>query len=121
MNFNTGSKTFTGTPTISTLLYIDYGVTVTYTAPASTHTAISTFIILIQNQVASVATAINSASPVVGSNYTLQFDAGTFVDPEGDTLYYSAYQVSGAPLPYWAYFQPTTRYFHISAPYVNVL
>lgn len=70
MNFNTGSKTFTGQPTITGKLYVIYGVTVQYSVSVI-HESISTFIINVQNSAATVATSINSASPVVGSNYTL--------------------------------------------------
>lgn len=87
--FTPGSKTFSGQPTTTGKLYIIYGVTVTYPSLV-VHESISTFIINVQNSPATVATSINSASPVVGSNYTLQFDSGTFVDPEGDTLNYYA-------------------------------
>lgn len=89
LTFAPGSKTFSGQPTTSGKLYIIYGVTVTYPGPII-HESISTFIVNVQNTVATLVTDINSASPVVGSNYTLQFDSGTFVDIEGDTLYYFA-------------------------------
>lgn len=58
---------------------------------------------------------------MVGSNYTLQFDSGTFLDPEGDTLFYFANQQSADPLPSWAFFMPTTRTFRIIAPTPQVL
>lgn len=118
--FSAGSRTFSGQPTTTGKLYIIYGVTVTYPSTV-VHESISTFIINVQNSAATVATSINSASPVVGSNYTLQFDSGTFVDPEGDTLNYYASRQSGDPLPQWAFFVPTTRTFRIIAPVPQVL
>jgi hypothetical protein len=44
LNFATGSKTFTGQPTITGKLYVIYGVTVTYSA-SDVHESISTFIV----------------------------------------------------------------------------
>lgn len=58
---------------------------------------------------------------MTGSNYNLQFDSGTFLDPEGDTLYYFANLQNGDPLPSFAYFQPMTRTFKITAPIPQVL
>ena len=76
---------------------------------------------MVTNTAASVATAINSGSPIVGTNYSMQFDIGTFLDPEGDTLVYFANLADGTPLPSWAFFQPTVRTFKITAPLTQVL
>ena len=51
----------------------------------------------------------------------MQFDIGTFLDPEGDTLFYFANLADGTPLPSWAFFQPTVRTFKITAPLTQVL
>ncbi len=71
LGFNTATRTFSGQPTMMGKLFVTYGVTVTYTSPAATHEAISTFIINVLNGPATLATQINSASPVVGTNYQL--------------------------------------------------
>jgi hypothetical protein len=67
-----------------------------------------------------VGSTINSASPVVGSLYTLTFDPQTFTDVESDTLYYFANMASGDPLPPYAYFLPMTRTFRIVSPVTGI-
>ncbi len=48
---------------------------------------------------------------VVGSTFSLTLPAGTFNDPDGDALTYSATGLNGAALPAWLTFNATTRTF----------
>jgi hypothetical protein len=48
---------------------------------------------------------------VAGSAFSLTLPAGTFTDPDGDVLTYSATAVDGSPLPSWLAFDATTRTF----------
>ncbi|MEJ0078343.1 MAG: Ig-like domain-containing protein [Alphaproteobacteria bacterium] len=68
-----------------------------------------------------------SQSPVVANpipdqffpedtGWTFQFAANTFVDPEGDSLTYSAQTSSNGPLPGWLTFNASTRTFRGAPP-----
>lgn len=77
MTFNPASRTFTGTPPSIGKLYFTMIATLTFDPVSSVteiNSAASTFVINGQNTPPAVGSTINSASPVVGSLYTLTFD-----------------------------------------------
>jgi hypothetical protein len=51
-----------------------------------------------------------------GSTISLQLPAGSFTDPQGQTLSFTATQSSGAALPSWLSFSPSTLTFSGTAP-----
>ena len=123
MSFTPTSRTFTGTPPSIGKLYFTMIATLTFDAVSGfteINSVASTFVINGQNNPPAVGSTINSASPVVGSLYTLTFDPQTFTDLESDTLYYFANMASGDPLPPYAYFLPTTRTFRIVSPVTGI-
>ena len=102
--------TFSGTPGNADVGHISIKLTATDPSNASVST---TFALIVTN--------VNDA-PVVGApvppqsipqdgslNFTLP--AGTFVDPDGDTLTLSATQADGSALPAWLTFNPVTGTF----------
>jgi hypothetical protein len=124
MTFTAASRSFTGTPPSIGKLYFTMIATLTFdpvgSDPSEINSVASTFIINGQNNPPAVGSTINSASPVVGSLYTLTFDPQTFTDLETDSLFYFANMASGDPLPPYAYFLPTTRTFRIISPVTGI-
>jgi hypothetical protein len=57
---------------------------------------------------------------VVGSAFSLTLPAGTFNDPDGDALTYSATSSNGAALPSWLTFNPATRTLNGTPTSANV-
>jgi hypothetical protein len=51
-----------------------------------------------------------------GRPVSFALPAGTFLDPQGETLRYAATQANGQPLPAWLSFNPTTKTFSGTAP-----
>lgn len=57
-------------------------------------------------------TTFAPANPfVVTAASTFSFPAGSFIDPDGDVITYSATLMNGSALPSWLTFNPTTRTF----------
>ena len=54
---------------------------------------------------------LTDQSATKGGAFSLQLPVGTFIDPEGQTLTYSATRGDGGPLPSWLTFNPGTRSF----------
>lgn len=50
-------------------------------------------------------------SITAGDTYQFTLPAGSFIDPDGDTLSYTATLQGGLPLPDWLVFDPSTRTF----------
>jgi len=63
------------------------------------------------NQVPFVANNLTDQSATKGSGFTYIFPGNTFVDPEGETLTYTATRADGSPLPSWLTFNGGTRSF----------
>lgn len=110
LQFDPATRTFSGTPGNADVGLIGIKLTATDPSNASVST---TFALIVTN--------VNDA-PVVGApvppqsipqdgslNFTLP--AGTFVDPDGDTLTLSATQADGSALPAWLTFNPATGTF----------
>ena len=118
LSFNPTTRTFSGTPQIS-----DVGTyNIVLTAQAAGGTASTTFTL-------SVLDSANTNPPVVikqipdhtitsGSKFNYTIDSGTFVDPEGLNLTYTATLEGGDPLPTGLYFNPNTLTFSgvVAAP-----
>lgn len=58
-----------------------------------------------------VASPIANQGATEDSAFSFQFDAGTFSDPDADTLSYSATRPDGSALPAWLSFSAGTRTF----------
>ncbi|KAA3435906.1 putative Ig domain-containing protein, partial [Rufibacter hautae] len=58
-----------------------------------------------------VASAIPDQGATAGTAYSYAFPAGTFTDPDGDALSYSAALAGGGALPSWLSFSPAARSF----------
>ena len=65
----------------------------------------------------SKATATQLVTP--GHTFSIALPAGTFTDPQGETLSYSAKLASGAALPSWLSFNAQTQTFSGTAPTAN--
>ena len=63
-----------------------------------------------------LAIAIPDQSVAAGAPFSYSVPAGTFADPDGDPLTYSATLVNGSPLPAWLTFNPATRAFTGTSP-----
>jgi len=63
------------------------------------------------NEAPLVAAPIPDQTDEAGTAYAYAFPAGTFTDPDGDTLAFTATLPDGSPLPAWLSFDPTARAF----------
>ncbi|MBN3263429.1 putative Ig domain-containing protein, partial [Pectobacterium brasiliense] len=107
--FNPATKTFTGTPANG-----DVGnLTIKVTANDGSASVSTTFSLTVTNvnDVPVVATPIPAQSVTQDGNLNFTVPAGTFTDPDGDTLTLSATLADGSPLPGWITFNPTTGTF----------
>ncbi|MGY3611755.1 MULTISPECIES: putative Ig domain-containing protein, partial [unclassified Bradyrhizobium] len=67
-----------------------------------------------------LVTQTANQNAVVGSAFSLSLPAGTFNDPDGGALTYSATGLNGAALPSWLTFNATTRTFSGTPASANV-
>lgn len=109
--FDAATRTFSGTPT-----NIDVGdITVEVYATDNNGGAIASdgFVlsVLNTNDGPTVVTPIADQTINEDSVFSFQFSEGTFSDPDGNSLSYSAQQVGGAPLPQWLVFDADSRTF----------
>src|SRR6185437_16351777 len=87
------------------------GIQVSATDPAGL-SASETFNIAVATETPPVlVTQTPNQSALVGSAFSLTLPAGTFNDPDGDALTYSATGLNGAALPAWLTFNASTRSF----------
>ena len=112
LSFNASTDTLSGTTPLtssaSQLL-----VTVTDTSGLS---ATETFSITdtVSAPVLSKATSTQAVTP--GHSFSFALPSGTFTDPQGETLSYTAKLASGAALPSWLSFNAQTQTFSGTAP-----
>lgn len=89
-------------------------VVVVRATDANAHTTDQTITITVTNvnEAPTVANVIPNQSATDGVAFSFQFNSNTFADVDvGDTLTYSATLSSGAALPAWLTFTPSTRTF----------
>ncbi|KHS87428.1 putative Ig domain-containing protein, partial [Pectobacterium brasiliense] len=110
ITFNPATGTFSGTPgngDVGTLV-------IRVTATDGSNTSISTsfgLTVTNVNDAPVVATPIPAQSVAQDGGFNFTVPAGTFSDPDGDTLTLSATLADGSPLPSWLTFNPATGTF----------
>ncbi|MBA0215754.1 putative Ig domain-containing protein, partial [Pectobacterium brasiliense] len=110
LTFNSATGTFSGTPGNADVGSLSIRVTATDGSNASVHTDFSLTITNV-NDTPVVATPIPAQSVAQDGSLNFTVPAGTFTDPDGDTLTLSATLANGSPLPSWITFNPTTGTF----------
>jgi Ca2+-binding RTX toxin-like protein len=111
LEFDSQTRTFSGTPTASDIGAIEVWVTVT---DADNTSITGEFDILIgnTNDPPTVIAAIPDQAATEDAVFTFAVPAGTFADSDpGDSLVYAATLDNGDPLPGWLQFDATTRTF----------
>ncbi|MCL5502258.1 putative Ig domain-containing protein, partial [Escherichia coli] len=109
LSFDPATKTFSGTPGNG-----DVGnLSIRLTASDGSSSVSTTFALTVTNVNDSpvVSGSIPPQSVAQDGSFTLTVPAGTFVDPDGDTLALSATLANGNPLPAWLSFDPATKTF----------
>ncbi|WP_199052111.1 putative Ig domain-containing protein [Aquitalea sp. ASV15] len=115
LSFNAGTDTLSGTTPLSSSS-TQVLVKVTDTAGLST-TETFTISDTAYAPTLNKATAAQQLTP--GHSFSFALPAGTFTDPQGETLSYSAKLASGAALPSWLSFNAQTQTFSGTAPSAN--
>ncbi|PTA63327.1 hypothetical protein C9I36_15985, partial [Pectobacterium punjabense] len=110
ITFNPTTGTFSGTPGNADVGSLSIRVTATDGSNASVYTDFSLTVTNV-NDAPVVATPIPAQSVVQDGSLSFTVPAGTFTDPDGDTLTLSATLADGSPLPGWITFNPTTGTF----------
>ncbi|MEI7341671.1 putative Ig domain-containing protein, partial [Pectobacterium brasiliense] len=110
ISFNPATGTFSGTPGNTDVGSLSIRVTATDGSNASVHTDFSLTITNV-NDAPVVATPIPAQSVAQDGSLNFAIPAGTFTDPDGDTLSLSATLADGSPLPSWIIFNPATGTF----------
>ncbi|HEU5145200.1 MAG TPA: putative Ig domain-containing protein [Chryseosolibacter sp.] len=108
LNFDGGSRTFSGTPATT-----DEG---TYQIQVNASDGVASvsdmFALIIEwNETPIVANPIPDQSAETGSPFTFAFAANTFTDADNDPLTFAATLDNGDALPSWLTFVPATRTF----------
>ncbi|AOR63733.1 putative Ig domain-containing protein [Pectobacterium wasabiae] len=109
LSFNPATGTFTGTPSGSDIGILSIKVTAN-DGDASVSTTFNLTVTDV-NHAPVVATPIPAQSVAQDGSLSFTVPAGTFTDPDGDTLTLSATLANGSPLPSWLSFNPATRTF----------
>ncbi|MFM7368184.1 MAG: putative Ig domain-containing protein, partial [Sphaerospermopsis kisseleviana] len=111
LNFNSTTRTFTGTPKTGNVGKLDVKVIATDKAGATVND-IFTFAIENVNNAPTLANAISDQNAKQGNVFNFQIPTNTFTDIDaGDVLTYSATLENGNALPSWLTFNPTNRTF----------
>ncbi|QDX96989.1 tandem-95 repeat protein [Pectobacterium carotovorum subsp. carotovorum] len=110
LSFNSATGTFSGTPGNTDVGSLSVKVTATDTTNASVSTSFSLTVTNV-NDAPVVATPIPAQSVAQDGSFSFTVPAGTFTDPDGDTLTLSATLADGSPLPAWLSFNPATGTF----------
>ncbi|MBB3205139.1 autotransporter-associated beta strand protein [Rhodopirellula rubra] len=110
LTFTPASRSFSGMPSNEDVGFVDVKVTAT---DPSNAVATSEFSIVVvnTNDVPVLASEIADQAATEDAEFSFAFDAGTFVDVDGDELTFSAMQTDGSELPAWLTFTPATRSF----------
>ena len=109
LTFTASTRTFSGTPPAGTVPVIN----VLVVASDGIDTAQTWFNLLVTspNSAPTVANPIPDQSARTGREFSFQFPANAFSDPNRDTLTYSATKSNGRALPSWLTFDAGTRTF----------
>ncbi|POE11853.1 hypothetical protein BV921_05660 [Pectobacterium odoriferum] len=110
LSFNPATGTFSGTPASGDIGNLTIKVTATDGSSASVSTTFSLTVTNV-NEAPVVSGTIAAQSIAQGGNLTVTVPAGTFTDPDGDTLTLSATLADGTALPAWLSFNPATGTF----------
>ncbi|KMK84539.1 putative Ig domain-containing protein [Pectobacterium brasiliense] len=110
LTFNPVTGTFTGTPGNADVGSLSIKVTATDTTNASVSTTFSLTVTNV-NDAPIVATPIPAQSVAQDDSLNFTVPAGTFTDPDGDTLSLSATLANGSALPSWLTFNSATGTF----------
>ncbi|MEQ8552016.1 MAG: putative Ig domain-containing protein [Cyclobacteriaceae bacterium] len=118
LNFDANNREFSGTPGDE-----DFGtITIKVTADDGFGGSASTeFDITVSgNRTPVVNNDLVDQSIIADEAFSYQFDAGTFSDPDGDALTYSAELDGGATLPTWLSFDGASRTFTGTPPVESI-
>ncbi|MFJ5434119.1 putative Ig domain-containing protein [Pectobacterium sp. CHL-2024] len=110
LSFNPATGTFSGTPANGDVGSLTIKVTATDGSNASVSTTFGLTVTNV-NDAPVVATPISAQSVAQDGSLSFTVPAGTFTDPDGDTLTLSATLADGTALPAWLSFNPTTGTF----------
>ncbi|MDY4375274.1 putative Ig domain-containing protein [Pectobacterium carotovorum] len=110
LSFNPATGTFSGTPTSGDIGNLTIKVTATDGSSASVSTTFSLTVTTV-NEAPVVSGTIAAQSIAQGGSLNVTVPAGTFTDPDGDTLTLSATLADGTALPSWLSFNPATGTF----------
>ncbi|MGU9868739.1 putative Ig domain-containing protein [Kluyvera ascorbata] len=110
LNFDPVTGTFSGTPDNADVGSLSIKVTATDTARNSVSTTFNLTVTNV-NDAPVVSMPIPLQAVWQGQSLSFTVPAGTFSDPDGDTLTLSATLTSGSALPTWLHFNPTTGTF----------
>ncbi|MCW2475287.1 putative Ig domain-containing protein [Candidatus Symbiopectobacterium sp. NZEC151] len=110
LSFNPATGTFSGTPANGDVGSLTIKVTATDGSNASVSTTFGLTVANV-NDAPVVATPIPAQSVAQDGSLSFTVPAGTFSDPDGDSLTLSATLADGSPLPSWLSFNPATGTF----------
>ena len=111
LSFNTGTRTFSGTPTNADVGTISVKVTATDGSNAAVSSSFALTVVN-TNDAPTVAHALLNRSATEDTAFSYTFAADSFNDVDlGDSLTYSATLADGSSLPTWLSFTPGTRTF----------
>ncbi|MEI7215350.1 putative Ig domain-containing protein, partial [Pectobacterium versatile] len=110
LSFNPATGTFSGPPASGDIGNLTIKVTATDGSSASVSTTFSLTVTTV-NEAPVVSGTIAAQSIAQGGNLNVTIPAGTFTDPDGDTLTLSATLADGTALPSWLSFNPATGTF----------
>ena len=111
LSFNTGTRTFSGTPANADVGTINVKVTATDGSNAAVSSSFALTVVN-TNDAPTVAHALLNRSATEDTAFSYTFAADSFNDIDvGDSLTYSATLADGSSLPTWLSFTPGTRSF----------
>jgi hypothetical protein len=112
LSFNAANDSFSGTVTGGPQ---SFSVCVTATDTAGLSTT-DIFAVKVPAAAPTIAVKTPNQTAAEGSSVNVSLAAGTFVDPQGETLTFTATLTGGAPLASWLHFNASTLSFSGIAP-----